>query len=121
MNEKKLTFSIDRLTIIGDILNDESFNDLYWNLTRMNDAYLCANVGSVMFEFSYNIDGLGYVQIDNPTKKLRIDFNPNKITLRGKEILNFLLNYTIKWESYPLLERGFNMLAHAHVKRVCKC
>ena len=96
MNEKKLTFSIDRLTIIGDILNDESFNDLYWNLTRMNDAYLCANVGSVMFEFSYNIDGLGYVQIDNPTKKLRIDFNPNKITLRGKEILNFLLNYTIK-------------------------
>ena len=96
MKDKKLTFTIDRLTIIGSILNDESFNNLYWDLTRMEEAYLCTHADSVMFEFSFNIDGLGYIQLDNPTKKIRIDFNPNKITLRGKEILNYLLDFTIK-------------------------
>lgn len=47
-----------------------------------------------MFEFSYNIDGLGYIQIDRVDKKIRVDFNPNKISLDGRNLLNFLLSFT---------------------------
>ena len=92
--EKNLNFSIDRLTIIGDLLNENAFVSIYYDFKHIEEVYLCCHADSSMFECSYNIEGLGYVQIDNPTKKIRIDFNPNKITLRGKHILNYLLQKT---------------------------
>ena len=75
--EKKLTFSIDRLTIIGSLIHERCFQSIYFDLRNLEYVYQCNNIDSAMFEFSYNIDGLGFVQIDNPTKKIRIDFNPN--------------------------------------------
>lgn len=91
--EKKLFFSIDRLTIIASFSDDNSFYHIYHYLSKIESCYLCRNSSS-MFEFSYNIDGLGYIQIDRVDKKIRVDFNPNKISLDGRNLLNFLLSFT---------------------------
>lgn len=92
--EKNLSFTIDRLTIIADLINVNSFYHIYEFLPKLEHCYVCKHSDSTMFEFSYNIDGLGFVQIDRETKKIRVDFNPNKISLEGKKILNFLLSFT---------------------------
>ena len=94
--EKKLTFSIDRLTIIGSFLHNSSFYDCYDYLNNLDteSCYEVKNNENGIFMFSYHIVGLGFIQIDKPTNKIRIDFNPNKITIYGKAILNDLLSYT---------------------------
>lgn len=107
-NDKKLNFSIDRLTIIGDLLDDVSFMTIYYSFKNKDSVYRSSHADTSLFEISYSIDGLGYVQIDNPTKKIRIDFNPNKITLDGKHILNYLLKF-VKNIHYSRLDLAIDL------------
>jgi len=92
--EKKVFFSIDRLTIMATLKNTSSFYHIYKFINHLECSYYCRHADSSMFEFSYNVEGLGYVQFDRENLKLRVDFNPNKITLSGKELLCFLLSFT---------------------------
>lgn len=92
--EKKLHFSIDRLTIIGGLVSESSFYHILTFLQGIENCFFSSRADSSIFEISCNIEGLGYVQFDRVDKKLRIDFNPNKISLEGKNVLNFLLSFT---------------------------
>lgn len=92
--ESKLSFSIDRLTIMAELSSIDGFYHIYEFLPKLENCYICRHTDTTMFEFSYNIDGMGFVQIDRVNKKMRIDFNPNHMTLDGKKILNFLLSFT---------------------------
>lgn len=108
--EKKLTFSIDRLTIIGSFIHNTSFYQYYDYLNNIDEefCYEVKNNDSSIFMFSYTIEGLGFVQIDKPTSKIRIDFNPNKISLFGKSILNDLLS-CIKNIHYSRLDLAIDL------------
>lgn len=92
--EKKLFFSIDRLTIIASLLDDKSFYHIYHYMQALPNCYYCTKADTSIFEYSFNIEGLGYIQFDRVDKKLRVDFNPNKISLDGRGVLNFLLTFT---------------------------
>lgn len=92
--EKKLFFSIDRLTLIASLKDENSFYHLYHYMQKLPSCYHCSRADTSIFEFSYTIEGLGYIQFDRVDEKLRIDFNPNKITLDGRGVLNFLLSFT---------------------------
>ena len=92
-NEKKLLFTIDRLTIMADLIDENSFAHISTFISPIEEAYLCRHSDTSIFELSYNITGFGYVQLDRVDKRIRIDFNPNKIDLEGKKILNFLLKF----------------------------
>lgn len=92
--DKKIFFSVDRLTIMSTLKDINSFYHIYKFVSSLEYAYFCRHADSTMFEFSYNIEGLGYLQIDRVNSKMRIDFNPNKISLEGKELLSFLLSFS---------------------------
>ncbi len=91
--EKRLFFSIDRLTIMASLNDDNAFYHLYHYMSSLDFCYFCSRADTTMFEYSYTIEGLGYVQFDRVDKKLRVDFNPNKLSLDGRGVLNFLLSF----------------------------
>ena len=108
--QKKLTFSIDRLTIIGTFSDNSSFFRAYDFLKDLPDE-LCSEITNndkSLFEFSYYLSSLGFIQIDHPTNKMRIDFNPNKISLLGKSHLNKLLSY-LKSIHYSRLDLAIDL------------
>lgn len=92
-SDKKILFSVDRLTVIAKLKGDNPFYHIYKFLSVLDYVYMSKHADSSIFEFSYKVDGLGYVQIDRVDSKIRIDFNPNNITLDGRKILNFLLSF----------------------------
>ncbi len=90
--DKKIVFSIDRLTIVSDF----KYRDLFFQLSQYiekNELYNeCKNL-STFFSKSYDVPGLGFLQLDSKTMKFRLDFNPNNITLLGKKEFNYILCY----------------------------
>ena len=62
-SEKKITFSIDRLTIVCDFKYDDLFNQLV-NYINNNNAYKEYKNMSTFFEKSYDVPGLGMLQLD---------------------------------------------------------
>lgn len=92
MKDKKLSFSIDRLTLIGNFKQKDFFYNVYNYVSKLEETKLF-RADNNMFEFSFNVDMFGFVQIDRITNKCRIDFNPNKISLFGKKVFNAVLMY----------------------------
>lgn len=91
-NCPKLNFSIDRLTLIGVFKYPDFYYQLLNHIENLEDCNKYS-LTPTFFEKSYNIDGLGMVQLDYNDQKLRIDFNPNNITFNGKKIFNYLLSF----------------------------
>lgn len=89
--EKNLTFSIDRLSLVADFKFPDFFYQVY-NYLIGHENSLIQRTNKNLFELSFTLDGLGMVQIDNPTHKLRLDFNPNNILLVGKKHFNYILS-----------------------------
>lgn len=92
-SEKKITFSIDRLTIVCDFKYDDLFNQLVNYINNNNNAYKEYKNMSTFFEKSFDVPGLGMLQIDRKLMKLRLDFNPNNITEDGKRQFNILIGF----------------------------
>lgn len=88
--EKQVNFSIDNLTIVGNLSMPELY-EFVLKFSGVCDSSQLIIDGRKMFETSFKIEDLGFIQIDRATLKTRIEFNPNKITLKGKEILNKIL------------------------------
>lgn len=92
MKDKKLSFSIDRLTLIGNFKQKDFFYNIYNYISKLEESMLF-RADNNMFEFSFNIETFGFIQIDRITNKCRIDFNPNKISIFGKKVFNYILNF----------------------------
>lgn len=90
--KKKIQFSVDRLTLVCDIIYDDLFNQLINYINSMEIFKEYKNV-STFFDRSFDIPGLGMLQIDRKLMKMRIDFNPNNVTSDGINQCNILLAY----------------------------
>ena len=93
--DKYLNFSIDNLTIVGELNFPEFFN-MFLNAAGVRDASNVINDCRNIFQYSFKNDDLGYIQVDKDTLKVRIEFNPNKLGLQGKATLNTLLIFLKK-------------------------
>ena len=110
MKDKRLSFSIDRLTLIGNFKQKDFFYNVYNYVSKLEETKLF-RADNNMFEFSFNVDTFGFVQIDRITNKCRIDFNPNKISLFGKKVFNVVLTY-LENIHYTRLDLAIDLFNH---------
>ena len=94
MKEKKMSMSLDKISLVGHIdMNIDFysyFNELLFSNLLFKEKVKKVTVSNKDFLYSYMIEGLGFLQYGN-FGKIRLEFNPNKLGLYQKEVLSKIL------------------------------
>ena len=104
--DEKIQFSIDKLCILGEFASVDLFY-ICLNYLRNLDIAKLVPIQQDFYMFSFNIEELGFVQLNRvgTNTSFRCEYNPNLITKKGIGILNFLLSHlkpNIKQNGYEL-------------------
>lgn len=93
MDNKRIEFSIDKLTILGQF---KKANNVY---ALLKDYLYCAiysrevMIENDFFDYSCKIGRSIFFQMDRRNKSMRIEFNPNLLNEKEEGIIQFLLSY----------------------------
>lgn len=93
MDEKKVEFSIDKLTILGRLKRKEYYYEILDQSRESFVPFFEKNIDSCFYSKSFKVQDLGFLQIDSATLNFRLEFNPNKLTELSNLLLNILLSY----------------------------
>jgi len=92
--EKTINFSIDNLTLVASFKSEGYFYMLvnrYLNSDDINTKQVSTQ--NNFFQFSFMIKDKIFCQLDRPTNKIRLEFNPNKLNDDSYKELNFILSF----------------------------
>lgn len=95
MNKKDVKFSIDNLTIVASFKSTDIyylFYSMFVKNSENNDS-VTMRTKNDFFDNSFMIKEKVFVQIDKLSNKIRLEFNPNKITNDIVNDINFMLKF----------------------------
>ena len=92
LKERITNVSIDRLTIIGSIIDTKAFQ-----INVINDYNITEKLLPYSPNTGYNqslklVQGLGHIDIDNRENKVRYEYNPNTVAPNQKFYVELIVN-----------------------------
>ena len=92
LKERITNVSIDRLTIIGSIIDTQAFQ-----INVINDYNITEKLLPYSPNTGYNqslklVEGLGHIDIDNRENRVRYEYNPNTVAPNQKFYVELIVN-----------------------------